>query len=254
MWQLRRIQGRGPKFRRRIFLMKYHTTTMSVLGVLSLGCFIAVSPLSATAITGTANVAGNVVVTATSATFNPTLTVPPGSVETGSFVGLTSGTYNQTTLTGVGAVSVAPFITFSGGLATPVIFNLTTIMPGFGTLAGCTSGAIGAQCTPAGSPFTLIQSAGNTVSVVLTLLGDGFTGTAASGTSSTVGAYTTQVTTPGTIAGILAQLGTPGGSINQSYSATFTATNVIPEPASVLILGMGLLGIGVISRRRGAKV
>jgi hypothetical protein len=234
--------------------MKCHAITMSVLGALSLGCFFAASPLSATAITGTANVAGNVVVTATSATFNAALTVPPGGMETGAFAGLTGGTYNTTTLTGVGAVSVAPFITFSGGLTTPVIFDLTTIMPGFGTVAGCTTGAIGAECTPAGSPFTLIQSTGNTVAVSLTLLGNAYTGTAGSGTSSTVGAYTTQVTTPGTIAGILAQLGTPGGSINQSYSATFTATAAaIPEPASILILGMGLLGIGVISRRHGAK-
>jgi hypothetical protein len=224
---------------------------------LVLGCFFSASPLLATAITGTANVSGNVVVTATSATFDAALGVPIGGMETGAFTGLngaSAATYNTTTLTGVGAVNIAPFITFSGGLVTPVIFNLTTIMPGFGTLAGCSSGAIGAECTPTGSPFTLIQSTASTVVVDLTLVGNAFTGTAASGSSTTIGSYTTQVNTPGTIAGILAQLGTPGGSINSSYSATFTATAaMVPEPATILLLGMGFLGIGMISRRRSAK-
>jgi hypothetical protein len=223
----------------------------ALLGAMTLGCFFAASPLSATAITGTANVAGNVVVTASTATFNAAFVVPPGALETGAFTGLTGGTYNSTVLTGVGPVNVAPFMTFSGGLVTPVIFNLTTVMPGFGNVAGCTSGAIGAECTPVGSPFTLIQSSANTVAVDLTLVGIAFTGTSGSGSSSTVGAYTTQVTAPGTIAGILAQLG-GGGSINSTYSATFTAT-AVPEPAAILMLGVGLLGIGMISRRFGAK-
>lgn len=226
----------------------------SAWGVLALGCFLAVSHLSATAITGTANVAGNVVVNATSATFNAALTVPPGGMETGAFAGLTGGTYNTTTLTGVGPTSVAPFITFSGGVATPVIFDLTTIVAGFGSAANCTAteATVGAECTPIGSPFTLIQATDNSVDISLTLLGNAFTGTSGSGTSSVVDAYTTQVTLDGTIGGILTDIG-KGGSIDQSYSATLTATSV-PEPASVLIFGMGLLGVGMVSRRRGAKL
>jgi hypothetical protein len=225
----------------------------SALGVIALGCFLAVSHLSATAITGTANVTGNVVVNATSATFNAALTVPPGGMETGAFAGLTGGTYNTTTLTGVGPTSVAPFITFSGGVATPVIFDLTTILAGFGSAANCTAteSTLGAECTPIGSPFTLIQGKGN-VTIALTLLGNAFTGTSGSGTSSVVDAFTTQVVLPGTIGGILTTIGS-GGSIDSSYSATLTAT-AVPEPASMLIFGMGLLGVGMVSRCRGAKL
>jgi hypothetical protein len=44
--------------------------------------------------------------------------------------------------------------------------------------------------------------------------------------------------------------------INTPFSATFTATVVpttIPEPASMLLMGVGLLGVGLVSRRRARK-
>jgi hypothetical protein len=44
--------------------------------------------------------------------------------------------------------------------------------------------------------------------------------------------------------------------INTPFSATFTATTIpvtIPEPASMLLMGAGLLGVGLFSRRRTRK-
>jgi hypothetical protein len=44
--------------------------------------------------------------------------------------------------------------------------------------------------------------------------------------------------------------------IDTPFSATFTATAIpttIPEPASMLLMGAGLLGVGLVSRRRARK-
>ena len=46
----------------------------------------------AAAVTGEANIAGNVSVDLHSINFNPTFTNTPGAMETGSFAGLTGGT------------------------------------------------------------------------------------------------------------------------------------------------------------------
>jgi hypothetical protein len=43
--------------------------------------------------------------------------------------------------------------------------------------------------------------------------------------------------------------------INTPFSATFTATVIptVPEPASMLLMGVGLLGVGLVSRRKARK-
>jgi hypothetical protein len=44
--------------------------------------------------------------------------------------------------------------------------------------------------------------------------------------------------------------------LNTGFSATFTATTIpttIPEPASMLLMGAGLLGVGLVSRRKARK-
>jgi hypothetical protein len=176
-----------------------------------------------------------------------------GGASTGSFVGLTGGTILNVSPPVVGATSIPGFATFNtaGGVIT---FNLTDILPGVGTAAACTSNTVGNVCTPnigsVMSPFTLTQVAPNAVSIGLSLNGEAYLGTAASGTSPTVGTFTTQDTMHGTISSILTASGTPQG-VTESYSGSFTAaTAVIPEPVSLLLMGFGLLGVGLIARRK----
>jgi hypothetical protein len=205
----------------------------------------------ATPITGQANIAGNVVVTATSIIFNPTFVSTSGAMETGSFAGLTSGTIQ--TLTGgpiTGNTNVPAFITFNGGVASPVVLDLTFIAPGVGTAAGCLSAAPGSACTPAGSPFTLFQLTGNTVIAALQVNGSSYTGSAATGTSLTTGIFSTQSVINGTLPDIYAML-LSGGSINATYSASFSAaTAAVPEPATMLLMGASLVVLGIVARRR----
>ena len=139
-----------------------------------------------------------------------------------------------------GNTSVPAFINFTSGVASPITFDLTYIAPGVGTLANCSSAAMGSACTPAGSPFTLFQITSNTVVASLQLNGMSYTGTAATGSSPTTGIFTTQMVASGTVPQIYQTL-VSGGSINGiTYSASFVATNSVPEPALVGAAGAWL--------------
>ncbi|MBV9675377.1 MAG: hypothetical protein JO185_03515, partial [Acidobacteriaceae bacterium] len=173
---------------------------LTLAGLVALPAFFLTNMAYATPVTGEANIAGNVSVTATDITFNPTFTTTTGAMETGSFAGLTGGTIKS--LTGgpmTGNVNVPGFVNFTMGLASPITFDLTYIAPGVGTLAGCSSSTPGAVCTPAGSPFTLFQLSSNTVIASLQFNGNSYTGTAASGTSFTTSIFSTQTALNGTI-------------------------------------------------------
>ena len=220
-------------------------------GVLTLAACLFTGLIQATPVTGTANIAGNLTMSLSNITFQPTFTTTSGAVETGDFAGLTSGTIQSLTLT-TGPVSVPGFVDFQSGLATPITFDLTSIAAGVGTAAGCASTTPGAACTPAGSPLTLFQLSSNTVIISLQVNGLSYTGSAASGSSPTSGIFSTQTAVNGTIPQIYGQLVAGGTMTGITYSASFAPT-AVPEPAAVLLLGLGLLGVGSLARRRRSK-
>jgi len=228
----------------------------AVLGVLS---FVALSTVYATPIVGTVNTTGVAAVNLTSinflsGTFVPNLFAVSVPVS-GSFTGLagTTGTINNLTnnITNTGPQPVG--VSFSDPAwmvftsASPVIdFDLSFIFPGIDGTAGCGSSAIGATCTPFSfSPFNL-QNTSTGTSVAFSVAGNArnsLTGEL----SPFTGNFTTQITGQ-TIPKILATINT-GGTVTNSYSANFIVT-AVPEPGTILLLGAGLIGLGLLQRRR----
>ncbi len=170
----------------------------------------------------------------------------------GSFSGLTLTTGTLLDLTNppalVGApINIANFLT--ADTQPTWDFTLTYIEPGSGTNAGCFDGDSSTNCTPAGSPFTIVDTAGN-ASVTLNMRG---TVTDLVGPVSTWSAiYTTQFTGQ-SAASLLAAIANQG-YVQSSYSAEVTSTppppTSVPEPLSGFLLGTGLLVASTVLRRR----
>jgi hypothetical protein len=198
--------------------------------------------------TGQVNTAGSVTVSSAGIIFSNFVVVPP---ETGSYAPVTSTVQGSL----VGAPTLTPNLVdwaeFSPVTGGPIKFNLQTLAAGFGTLAGCGSNAIGSLCTPSGSPITLAQVGVSSVAISLSGNGVAYTGTSATGSSPTIVSFTSQNNVPGNITGILAAVQTAGGFTN-SVSATYSTTGPtsVPEPMTLSMMGFGLIGLGLIARRR----
>lgn len=105
---------------------------------------------------------------------------------------------------------------------------------------------------PAGTvgPFVLTDTADGAVASFNV---DGFIKDTSTGQNVDTFTGTFSATFDGqTVASLLTSL-----PINTPFSATFTATTIpttgVPEPASMLLMGAGLLGIGLISRRKSRR-
>jgi hypothetical protein len=83
----------------------------------------------------------------------------------------------------------------------------------------------------------------------LQLNGTAYTGSAASGSSATTGVFSTQTVIGGTIPAIISALNAGQAITGITYSASF-ASSPVPEPGSMLLMGLGLAGAGLIARRK----
>jgi len=180
---------------------------------------------------------------------------------TGNFVtGSTATVQDLTSANDGGNVSGPTPITSWAVFSFGVVFDLTNVLAGSGadcaTFTAAQLAASGTTCTPhvgaQTGPFTLTNGPGNTLGVQFSVNANGYTGTSVSGTSTVVGIFSTQFTNS-SIASLLTTLGT-GGEITNTYSATFTAANAVPEPGTMYFFcGGTLLLVPMMLRRRLRK-
>jgi len=154
-------------------------------------------------------------------------------------------------------------LTIGGG---PAIFDLLGVNAPLGFPA-CTTTTTSGSCSTGSLTLTQQGSAltGFQVAVSLSVQEVGYTGSALTGTTPYTSIFTTQLTggltqfgcivntTLGqncadTVGNVL-QYEIAGGVIKSTWSGTESPVPAVPEPASLALLGSGLLGLGMVGRK-----